>query len=208
MGFVDKFTGTAGKVVIGGIRVDASVRENHGLDGVLTDHPVERGIDITDHYRVNPRVLTIEAVVSNTPINSSYPIGTTIDAVKAIATGDDQPAANAWGQIENLFTKAEIITIETSFKTYENMVLTSFSTAREPAGIDGMRFSITARELRIVDTQTVEAIAIPQTETAQKEKSRGKQNNKEANEKQTEKARESVAHEGVDKLIGVITGGA
>ena len=199
MGLVDKITGTAGKVVIGNIRVDASVRENHGLEGVLTDHPVEKGIDITDHYRVNPRVLTIEAVVSNTPINASYPIGTAIDSVKAIATGDDQPAANAWGQVEKLFTRAEIITIETSFKSYENMVLTSFSTVREPGGIDGMRFSVTARELRIVETQTTTAIELPKTETGQKEKSRGKQNNKEANSEQNKK---SLAKRGLDGLAG------
>lgn len=37
----------------------------------LTDHPVEVGVDITDHARSTPDALTIEGVVSNTPAPSN-----------------------------------------------------------------------------------------------------------------------------------------
>lgn len=49
------------------IELDASVREQHDTTAQVTEHPVERGSNIADHIRAEPRRLTIEGVISNTP---------------------------------------------------------------------------------------------------------------------------------------------
>ena len=51
--------------------VDACVKEDHALENATTDHPVEEGYNVTDHSRPQPRRLSLECVVSNSPIGRS-----------------------------------------------------------------------------------------------------------------------------------------
>lgn len=46
---------------------DASIHESHQGTSTVTDHPVERGSNVADHIRPDPDVLTMEALISNTP---------------------------------------------------------------------------------------------------------------------------------------------
>ncbi len=55
-------------VQIGGIWIDVSVREGHGVSAEITDHPVESGANIADHIRPLPRTISIEGIVTNHPI--------------------------------------------------------------------------------------------------------------------------------------------
>lgn len=50
------------------IRIDATVSRTHVFANTVTDHPVERGANITDHVRPDPVRLNIVGVVSNAPI--------------------------------------------------------------------------------------------------------------------------------------------
>jgi hypothetical protein len=54
--------------VIGGIWIDCTVRERHGMSAEVSEHPVEDGADIADHIRRRPNALTLECVISNTPV--------------------------------------------------------------------------------------------------------------------------------------------
>lgn len=55
-------------VTIDRIWIDVSVREVHGLSSDVTEHPVEQGSDVADHIRPGQRVLSLEGIVTNTPI--------------------------------------------------------------------------------------------------------------------------------------------
>lgn len=48
--------------------IDATVSEQHQLDSEVTDHPVEKGVNLSDHVRALPDTLTLNGVISNTPI--------------------------------------------------------------------------------------------------------------------------------------------
>lgn len=50
------------------ITLDASLHEQHTGTATITDHPVETGSNVTDHIRPDPDMLTIEGIVSNTPL--------------------------------------------------------------------------------------------------------------------------------------------
>ena len=50
------------------IEFDGTEREQHDAAVHITDHPVEKGVDITDHVRVEPEHLTIDALLTNHPI--------------------------------------------------------------------------------------------------------------------------------------------
>lgn len=50
------------------ICLDASVSEVHSGGSQVTEHQIEKGSNVTDHIRPLPAQLSIEAVITNTPI--------------------------------------------------------------------------------------------------------------------------------------------
>lgn len=79
-------------VQIGSIWIDVSISETYALSAEVSDHPVERGVDVTDNIRPTPRTIRIEGLVTNHPIEQpqSHASGATING-----TGYDiQVAAN------------------------------------------------------------------------------------------------------------------
>lgn len=51
------------------ITFDATPSETHLISATVTEHPVEKGVALTDHVRPNPFKITLEVVISNTPID-------------------------------------------------------------------------------------------------------------------------------------------
>lgn len=49
------------------ISVDATLGATHAYNNTVTDHPVEKGANLTDHVRPDPARLQITGQVSNTP---------------------------------------------------------------------------------------------------------------------------------------------
>ncbi len=190
MGFVESLIGKAPIVKIGEVSVAASINEDHNIEASVTEHPVEAGSDITDHYRTNPRTLQIEALVTNTPIATGYPGQTAINSLTSLITGDD-PVLNSWAEIESYFDTEKIITIETSLKLYTSMVLTRFAVNRNAGNGQNLRFSCSARQIKIVTTEETEAIEEPQTTTTEKDtppKPKGAKPPKPASPEQTKSA--------------------
>lgn len=179
--------GRTSRVTVGSITVDASISESHGLEADTTDHPVETGSDITDNYRKRPRVFTLEAVVTPSPLATGYPLQTAIGSVTSLSKNDD-PVLNAWGEIKRYFDEGTLITISTQPEVYENMALVSFSWGRTATNGNQLRFSATAKEVRFASTLTVQAIPEPKKETAKSAKKRGKQNTKEAPKEKSKSA--------------------
>ncbi len=52
--------------------VDATTYESHDLQSLVTEHPVETGSTISDNIRPLPRSLTLECLVSPSPLGSQY----------------------------------------------------------------------------------------------------------------------------------------
>lgn len=211
MAFLDDILGGANRLAIGEkggdpIVVDASVREVHSVTGEVSDHPVESGIDIVDHYRVLPRKIEIEAIVTNTPISTGLPGATLINSIIGLVQGDKDPSSNAWNEFERFFDEAVVLDIKTSLKSYTNMVLTDLAVTRDSKTGQVLSFTASAREVRFVDTQFGEAIALPVSTTGQSEKSAGKKTNASANETQAG-ASKSLAAKGLDAGIAFFTGG-
>ena len=193
MAFLDDVLGTGlQRLAIGEaggdpIVVDASIREVHSVSGEVSEHPVENGVDIVDHYRVLPRQLDMEAVVSDTPIVSSslsLPGETLLNSAIGLIEGDEKPSTNAWVELQRFFDEAVVLEIKTSLETYTSMVLTDLSVVRDASNGQVLFFSASARQIRFVDTEEGQAIALPAEPSGQKKKSVAKKTNKAANESQ------------------------
>ncbi len=197
MAFLDDIIGGAQRLSIGekggdAISVDASIREVHSVAGQVSEHPVESGVDIVDHYRVLPRVIEIEAVFSDTPITPIRNGVTLINSAIGLINqaGDDKdkgPSANAWRELKRFVNEAVVLEIKTSLETYQNMVLTDLTVGRSSNQAQGLFFTTTARELLFVTTE--EGEALPASALGQKETSDGKKTNETSNDVEAEESR-------------------
>lgn len=133
------------KAQIGSITLDASVSEDHGSEADVTEHPVEAGADIADHVRVRSPRLTINGVISNTPI-SLFNFGATRDR-----------AVDTWQNLKDLQAQAARLDVVTTLETYPDMVIESLSTTRDAARGDSLHFTATLRQITTVESQTVAA---------------------------------------------------
>jgi hypothetical protein len=136
------------------IVVDAFVNETHTFSSEITDHPIESGGMIVDHVYQMPFVLFIDGIISNTPMNL---IGlTAFDSAMRYFSGDSNDFAHAaFEKIEKLFAARKAVTIVTSLKTYQDMVLENLTIERGRGNQDSLRFSCSARQLRIIEQQKI-----------------------------------------------------
>ncbi len=59
---------------VGAVLLDASINEQHVASAQITSHQVETGADVSDHIRPMPRRLTVEMMITDTPIRSLYQV--------------------------------------------------------------------------------------------------------------------------------------
>jgi hypothetical protein len=165
------------------ILVDATIKEDPNYEAEVTLHPVEDGKDVTDHIHIKNDKLTIEGVVSQSPLNLQSQvkglissatgalgsaiggqIGTIAGAVGgsiigAALFGDtDNPAKVAHDALLNLLETSEILTITTKTRVYENMVMTNLSMPVDTTTGQALKFTATFQEIRIV---TADLISLP-----------------------------------------------
>ena len=193
MAFLDSILGGSKVTSIGEtggdpINLDASVREVHSLEGEVSDHPVETGVDIVDNYRVLPRKLQIEGVVTNSPLSTAFPGSSLINSAIGLISGDVAPLVNAWQEFERFFDEAVVLTITTSLRDYENMVLVGLEVTRDAENAEKLTFTAGAREIIFVDTQEGDASLLPDSVLGQASKSAGKATNSAANAAEAQEA--------------------
>jgi hypothetical protein len=168
--------GAASKCIIGAVAVDGVPNEVHASSADVTEHPVESGGQVADHYRKRPDSLVITAIISRTPIAVGFPGQSAINSVQNLITGQD-PVSAAWNELYKYMKESERIQVITGKKFYPRMVIVDLQDPREVN--DWMRFNITLRELETAFTTSVEALTQTAedaaTETAQKAVSKGAQ---------------------------------
>ncbi len=163
--------------IIDTLVLDAAVKEEHTSENDVTENPVERGSATTDHIRPKPEELTIEGVVSNTPLNSfqtnravTYEgVTFTSNATTNIARGMPGNAEAAYAKLLDLRNKGNLITVVTALRTYDNMAVLSVKVPRDKDTGDILKFEIKLKQVRIVtNAVTVVATKKPAAKPPQK----------------------------------------
>lgn len=139
-------------VMINGFEIDVATAEDHTLDSDITDHPVERGANVTDHVIRKPRSVKIDGIVSNTPIGP----------LEARRAGQGKPADNAYAMLLALDENEEPVTIVTTLQSWPNMLLEKLSIPKNVKVGDALQFSATFKQMTFVDNErTIVKVAIP-----------------------------------------------
>lgn len=209
--------GATEKAQIGVMTLDAALQENHRRSAIVTENEVEDGTTISDHIKLNPETLSLDGIISATPVSLvTSVIGTGISAgiqaaanalgggvlgniggslvgagagsIAGLVTGSPRDPADAFKYLEELFVNRETFEVITALKKYENVVIESLDVPRNVTIGNSLRFTINFKQIRIVKSQLVQ---IPVFETlapgASSKADVGKQSSKAASSANEEK---------------------
>lgn len=118
------------------LELDANVSEGFQGDVAITEHPVETGANITDHARLNSEKVTIEGIISNTPLDGDPEAGR---------------AEGAFGDLIELKNARQIMTVFTPRRTYRNMVLESLTSTQTAQTGDALHFTATFKQIQLAE---------------------------------------------------------
>src|SRR5271166_4905146 len=139
---------------IASITLDASIKEMHHSEVDSTDSPVEEGVDITDHLRAKPDMVTITGMVTNFPLvaPAANRLGGTTQFPSQTGQGIQVPSnvTAAWspGRAETAYidllalkAAATLVTVVTGLRVYQNMALKSLDVPREAKIGEALEFT-------------------------------------------------------------------
>lgn len=162
---------------IGGIQLDAVVNERHGYETDITQFPIEDGAEITDHIRRLPIQLSIDGIISDTPVQVLETRDTA--TVRDDSTSLSIVSFNNFLQImgfpteggsQKFFAGSEnfnLVNVVTGLRVYPNMAIKRFTPSRSASTGRALRFSIELVQVRRVTLnfeQVVNFSNINQTE--------------------------------------------
>lgn len=139
-----------------GIVLDCTTLEDHSYRAEVTKNPIEDGAPVSDHVSLEPVVLRVEGLVSDSPIGFAL-IGTAQNVARKFSSlfGTQSRAKDAFDSIELLWKKRLPFTVITNLKRYDNMVI---SNAKFPFSSDtghALDLSIEFTQLSIVKSKIV-----------------------------------------------------
>ena len=118
----------------GAVELDASLEEVHTSENEITQYPVERGVDISDHVRRQPDRVRIRGLVTDTPI---------------FLPGFTGRSADAYNQFRRMLDDAELVSVVTTLRQYSDMVVESLEVPRRAGLGRAVELNLNLRQLLV-----------------------------------------------------------
>ena len=171
LGALGSIVGTPQSLVI-----DASIAISHDTEATPTEYPVEEGSKISDHIMVEPATVTIEGIITDTPLGFEAlasglltagaravaskalgGLGATAGAIVggsigALLSTSDNKVRDSYLFLRELQTERVTFTLVTSLQSYSNMVLQRLSVPQETKFGNSLKFTATMKQIRIVSS--------------------------------------------------------
>lgn len=157
------------------IQLDASLKETHSRKSTLTKFPVENGQTISDHIIIEPFEISINGIITDTPIGdvqglltelSTSLVSSLVPPIGVVAAAEafslfsaladsSSPSVAAYGQLLMLQTSGQIFDLLTSLYRYPSMVITDVSVPRDSGTGDSLIFTVQCSQIILVSPQSV-----------------------------------------------------
>lgn len=132
------------------LAIDATITQSHELASDVTRHPVEEGASVADNIQPAPRTLSLQGIVAYAPILGP------LEVIAALTIGPDRERpSKAWEQLKRAHEKRELVTVETTLETYENMAIKRLTVPKEARNGNDLAFTMDLEEIRFVQASTV-----------------------------------------------------
>lgn len=140
------------KTNIGGWFFDAYLKMNHTSRLTITDHPVQTGAALSDHAFLEPRELSMDIGMSN--------------AARSLVAGQFgggySRSVTAFQVLKDLQALRVPIQVHTRLGLYQNMLIEVLSAPDDYTTLNGLRCTVTFREILVAQVTTVQISARPQ----------------------------------------------
>lgn len=150
------------------IEVDAVIYENYGLSSQVTAHPIDFAAEVSDHIINNPRLYTIEAVTTDTPMGLLQALQTignnarnALNALSSAIIGEDLVApatarsVAAFMSLVALWESKAVINMQTGMGLWEDMAILDIQVRVDKETANCLRFTATLRHVRRVRSQVL-----------------------------------------------------
>jgi hypothetical protein len=157
---------------IGELVLDAVITEKHSYTNEVSQYPVEDGSDINDNIRKLPAEITINGMVSNTPVDvlqaNNAEVIQKIDGgvevknlrrtevLNRVELAQDILLRISGRQIKGEPQDPELVTVITGLRVYQNMAITNLEIPRDITVGEAIKFDASLREVRKVSSESVE----------------------------------------------------
>lgn len=122
---------------IGDIQAQITVQEAHHDETIITEHPVERGAQISDHVYRLPSRLSLQVAWSNTVLEAP----------------DPSYLASIYSQLRGLMLTP--LTVVTGKRTYQNMLIQTIELTTDEETEYALFISLQLREVILTQTTTI-----------------------------------------------------
>jgi hypothetical protein len=152
------------------VDLDCTLEEIHELPAEITTHPVQRGVDVADHVRPGPHIISLRGIVTSTPLRTPT-FGLAADRTKTVVQ-----------RLRLAQTRGELCTYLGRLGFHEDLAVGDVSAPYTSSG--GVELAIRLVQLRVAEAQLV---PVPRAATAsgQRLRDRGKQPTQEVEESQS-----------------------
>lgn len=177
------------------IDIDCSVREVYTSSAEPTEKAVEEGANISDHVKVKNRTITLECLISGTPIDlPTFGMDGASASVQALAidVGGSRINANVWTfsqpfdrvaacdvQFQALVEAGQRLTVFTGVRRVSDCVLTEYTWNRSAENGNDLDLKLEFSRLRIATTRRV-GVTAPRQRRGRTQSNRGAQPTTEA----------------------------
>jgi len=132
-----------GRIIINGttiVAIDVRVSENHAFKSRTTDYPIEDGSVLADHVIIDPFIIGMTGIVSNTPLPR---LG---NEISTTGIGERRSDVAYEALVKANRFKSSVI-YESTLATYSG-VLTDLSVLKDSSTGESISFSATFKEVR------------------------------------------------------------
>ncbi len=153
-------------VTIGEFQIEVTVGEQHNYKNEVTDYPVENGMNISDFIQQRPEHITIEGIISRTPLPTNVGLETfltgagfnrTQNALETLLDIAGYKLPKQVGQqliVERAGTP-KIIDIVSLLRIYTSMVCISLTIPYSQRNGEALRFTMEFKHIATVVSKTV-----------------------------------------------------
>jgi len=156
------------------LEFDAVMNETHGVTSTVSSHAVERGADVADFKRPGQRTISLQGIVTNTPLgdvpfsgksDNSLGVQVQVQAVpgtvgsKAVTkqyTREFNRVKDMFDELYSLCESATLLTVATDLFVYENVQMINVSAPRTESDGESITFTVDLVQIRVVETRLVE----------------------------------------------------
>jgi hypothetical protein len=139
------------KTNVGGWFFDAYLKMNHTSRLTITEHPVQTGAALTDHAFLQPRELSMDIGMSN--VATSFVPGQFSQGYSRSVT--------AFQVLKDLQASRVPIQVHTRLGLYQNMLIEVLSAPDDYMTLNGLKATVTFREILVAQVKTVKISARP-----------------------------------------------